>query len=158
AASPNSSAAPTSGAAPTQGTPAPTAPADGAAPVRVVSVPDITLSKLKISAEDRQVSPAPGLALGDLNGHVVGFPTSRSSPLAVTLDTKINQQGKLEVKADLPPDFSSAKAHVELANFNLTALQPYITQKTAMTLTNGLLATKLDVDRAADTQVTVAGE
>ncbi len=73
-------------------------PTDG--PAWVVSVPDIALDALKISAEDRQMSPAVAMRLDDLSIHVTGFTTSHSTPVAVTISTKVNQSGKLDVKAD----------------------------------------------------------
>jgi hypothetical protein len=124
----------------------------------VVSVPDIALDGLKISAEDRQMSPAVAVRLDDLSIHVTGFTTSHSTPVAVVMSTKINQSGKLEAKGDLTPDLAGLKAQAELANLDLTVLQPYIAQRTAMTLRNGLLSTKLNVERAADGHLTVGGE
>jgi hypothetical protein len=135
----------------------PAAPATDA-PAWVVSVPDIALDNLKISAEDRQMSPAVAARLDDLSIHVTGFTTSHSTPVAVVMSTKINQSGKLEAKADLTPDLAGLKAQAELANLDLTVLQPYIAQRTAMTLRNGLLSTKLNVERAADGHLTVGGE
>jgi hypothetical protein len=128
------------------------------APVWVVSVPDIALDSLKISAEDRHVSPAVSMRLDDLSIHVNGFTTSRSTPVAVVMSTKINREGKLDAKADLSPDLTAMKGQADLTNLDLTVFQPYITQRTAMTLRNGLLSTKLNVERAADGQLAVAGE
>ncbi len=124
----------------------------------VVSVPDIALDNLKIAAEDRQVSPAVPVHLDDLNIHVTGFATSRTAPVAVTVATKVNGEGTLEAKADLSPDFNAVKAEVELAKIDLTVLQPYIAQRTAMTLRAGQLSTKLNAQRAADGNVAVSGE
>ncbi|HUI62695.1 MAG TPA: DUF748 domain-containing protein, partial [Steroidobacteraceae bacterium] len=123
-----------------------------------VSVPEISLDGWKISAEDRQVSPAATLLLEDLNVHVTGFSTARSTPLAVALDTKLNHTGKLDVKADLSPDYSAVKAQAQLDALDLTALQPYIAQRTSMTLLSGALSTKLAAERAADGHLTVHGD
>ncbi|HWM67292.1 MAG TPA: DUF748 domain-containing protein [Steroidobacteraceae bacterium] len=128
------------------------------APAWTVSVPDIALDNLKISAEDRQISPAVPVQLDDLSVHVTGFTTSHSTPVAVVMSTKINRTGKLDAKADLTPDLAGMKVEADLANLDLTVLQPYIAQRTAMTLRNGLLSTKLNVERAADGHLAVAGE
>jgi Domain of Unknown Function (DUF748) len=133
-------------------------PAADAPPAWVVSVPEIVLDGLKISAEDRQVSPAVSMRLDDLSIHVNGFTTSRSAPVAVVLSTKINHEGKLDAKADLSPDFTAMKGQADLTNLDLTVFQPYIAQRTAMTLRNGLLSTKLNAERAADGHLAVAGE
>lgn len=127
-------------------------------PAWIVSVPDIALDGIKIAAEDRKVSPAVPVRLDDLNIHVTGFTTAHTTPVAVTMSTKINGGGRLEAKADLSPDFAALKGAAELANLDLTVLQPYIARQTAMTLRSGLLSTKLNIERGADGQVAVTGE
>jgi Domain of Unknown Function (DUF748) len=124
----------------------------------VISIPDIALDGVKISAEDRQVTPHVSVQLDDLDVHVTGFTTARTTPVAVTMSTKINREGKLDAKADLSPDFATAKAQVDLAGLDLTVLQPYIAQRTAMTLRSGQLSTKLNIERAADGRLAVAGD
>src|SRR5262249_1376426 len=105
-------------------------PAATSAPAWAVSVPDIALDNLQISGEDRHVSPGVTVRLSDLRLHVGGFTTARSNPVAVTLSTKINNDSKLDVKADLTPDLTGLKAETELTNLDLTVLQPYIAQQT----------------------------
>jgi hypothetical protein len=141
--------------APTPAPPAGPPPAD--ATPWVVSVPDIALDGIKISAEDRQVTPHVAVDLDDLNVHITGFTTAKTSPVAATLSTKINHDGKLDVKADLSPDFSTAKVEADLATLDLTVLQPYIAQRTAMTLRSGQLSTKLNVERGADGHLAMTG-
>jgi len=131
---------------------------DASAPTWVVSVPDIALDNLKISAEDRQITPAVPVVLDDLSIHVNGFTTAHTTPVAIVMSTKINRSGKLEAKADLTPDLTGLKGEANLANLDLTVLQPYISRQTAMTLRSGLLSTKLNVERAADGHTTVGGE
>jgi len=161
-------------AAPTEVTPtaaAPTAPqgagstasagagAAGAnSPAWVVSVPDIAIDGVKIAAEDRQISPAVPVRLDDLSIHVTGFTTSHTAPVAVVMSTKINHGGKLDAKADLTPDLTGVKGEADLANLDLTVLQPYIGKRTAMTLRSGLLSTKLNIERAGDGHMAVTGE
>jgi hypothetical protein len=138
------------------GTTAPPSAPDAA--VWVVSVPDIALDNLKISAEDRHPSPAVSMRLDDLAIHVNGFTTSRSTPVAVVMSTKINGEGKLEAKADLSPDLTAMKGQADLTNLDLIMFQPYIAERTAMTLRNGLLSAKLNAERAADGHLAVTGE
>jgi hypothetical protein len=133
-------------------------PAGAGTPAWAIAVPDIALDNLKISAEDRQMSPAVAMRLDDLSIHVTGFTTSHTTPVAVVMSTKINRSGKLEAKADLTPDLAGMKVQADLANLDLTVLQPYIAQRTAMTLRNGLLSTKLNAERAADGHLTVGGD
>jgi hypothetical protein len=135
-----------------------TAPQPEGAPAWVVSVPDIAIDGVKIAAEDRQITPAMPVQLDELSVHVTGFTTSHSTPVAVAMSTKINHGGKLEAKADLTPDLTGLKGHADLANLDLTVLQPYISRQTAMTLRSGLLSSKLNIERAGDGHMAVAGE
>lgn len=128
------------------------------APAWVVSVPDIVVDGVKIAAEDRRITPAVPVKLDELSVHVTGFTTSHSSPVAVVMSTKINRGGKLEAKADLTPDLTGVKGEADLANLDLTVLQPYIGRQTAMTLRSGLLSSKLNIERAGDGHLAVAGE
>jgi hypothetical protein len=142
----------------TQGVGAPNAGAAGDAAPWVVSVPDIAIDGVKIAAEDRQMTPAVPVQLDELSVHVTGFSTSHSTPVAVVMSTRINHSGKLEAKADLTPDLTGLKGQADLANLDLTVLQPYIAKQTAMTLRGGLLSTKLNIERAGDGHLAVAGE
>ncbi|MGH8137739.1 MAG: DUF748 domain-containing protein [Steroidobacteraceae bacterium] len=122
-----------------------------------VSVPDISLEALKISAEDRQVAPKVSLLLEALSAHVTGFTSPRTAPLEVTMSTQVNRSGQLDVKADLAPD-SAMKLQTQLSKLDLTVLQPYIAQRTAMTLRSGLLSTKLNIERGVDGRLAVGGD
>jgi hypothetical protein len=115
-----------------------------------VAVPDITASGFRISAEDRQVSPAATLLLAPLNVHVAGFNTSPEDTLDITLDCGVNPLGKLDARAKLTPRSGALTAHVETEKLALTALQPYIAHYTSMTLLKGTLNAKLDIERQAD--------
>jgi hypothetical protein len=172
---PVSAGAPPAGVSPTTGTtavprsansnaaPAATGTAggeapDASAPAWVVSVPDIAIDGVKVAAEDRQITPAVPVQLDELSVHVTGFTTSHSTPVAVVMSTRINRGGKLEAKADLTPDLTGLKGEADLANLDLTVLQPYIGRQTAMTLRAGLLSSKLNIERAGDGHMAVAGE
>jgi hypothetical protein len=135
-----------------------TTPTEPPAQAWVVSVPDVAVDNLKIVAEDRHLEPAVTLQLNELGLHVNGFTTSRSAPVAVTITSKINKGAKLDAKADLSPDLAKMKIEATLADLDLTAFQPYIAQRTSMTLRNGLLSTKLNAERGADGQLSVAGD
>jgi hypothetical protein len=137
---------------------APAATETAGAPAWVVSVPDISIDGVKIAAEDRQITPAVPVQLDDLSVHVTGFTTSHSTPVAVVMFTEINHGGKLDARADLTPDLTGLKGEANLANLDLTVLQPYISRQTAMTLRSGLLSSKLNFERAGDGHMAVAGE
>jgi hypothetical protein len=158
-ATPTGASGATSGTAASGTTAAPGAtPTSDSGPAWVVSVPDIALDNLKINGEDRKISPAVAVRLSELGIHVTGFTTARTTPVAVTLTTKINDNTRFNAKADLSPDMTAVKAQAELANLDLTLFQPYINQQTDMTLRGGLLSTKINAERGSDGQLAVTGE
>jgi uncharacterized protein involved in outer membrane biogenesis len=134
----------------------PAGPSSGS-PAWTVSAPDIQIQGFKVSAEDREVKPAVALLLSPLNIHVAGFNISPDDTLDVTLDTGVNSSGKLTARAKVTPKTGSVTAHVEAAGVELPVLQPYIARYTSMTLLKGVLATKLDIERRADGNLSVKG-
>jgi hypothetical protein len=148
----------TAGNAAAPATPSPPAQPSAADTPWSISAPDIEIESFKVSAEDRQVKPIVALQLDDLHIHVTGFASPQTSPLAVAVTSQVNHDGRLDVKADLSPDFAAMKVQAQLDKIDLTVLQPYIAQRTAMTLRSGLLSTKLNVDRGADNSLAATGE
>ena len=127
-------------------------------PAWTVSVPDIAIAGVKVSAEDRQIKPAAALVLDPLNVHVAGFNTSPDDALDLTLDSGVNSSGRINAKARVTAKSGAVSAHVEAADLGLPALQPYIAQYTSMTLLKGTLGAKLDIERAADGSLAVKGK
>jgi hypothetical protein len=154
-AAPAAPAAP--GTAPAQAG-APTAAAAPATATWTVSVPDIAIAAVKVSAEDRQIKPAAALVLDPLNVQVAGFNTSPDDTLDLTLDSGVNSSGKINAKARVTAKSGAVSAHVEAADLGLPALQPYIAQYTSMTLLKGTLGAKLDIERGADGSLAVKGK
>jgi Domain of Unknown Function (DUF748) len=149
------------------GSPAPPAPvpaaaaaanSGGGAAAWRVSAPDLSVQGFKMSAEDRQVQPAAVLLLSPLDIHVSGFNTSPDDSLDITLDSGVNQSGKISARAKLVPKSGAVNAHVETADLGLTMLQPYIAHYTSMTLLQGSLGSKLDIERQADGTLAVKAD
>jgi uncharacterized protein DUF748 len=138
--------------------PAAQAPAAAAAPAWTVSVPDISLSGLKVSAEDRQVSPAARVVLEPLAIHVTGFNLSPDDELEVSLDTAVNTSGRIAAHAKVAPRPGTVNAHLEATHLGLPALQPLLAHYTSMTLLKGELGTRVDFERRADGNLTVKGD
>jgi hypothetical protein len=130
----------------------------GAAPVWTVSVPDINVDGFKVSAEDRQVTPALALVLSPINIHVAGYNTTPDAHLDITAKTTINSSATLSATAQLFPGGGDVTAHVDLAQLDLVMFQPFIAQRTAMTLQAGRLTTQMDVKKAADGTLTAKGD
>ncbi|MFZ0007011.1 MAG: DUF748 domain-containing protein [Steroidobacteraceae bacterium] len=139
--------------------PAATAPAaSAAAPAWTVSAPDIGLEGFKVSAEDRRLNPAATLTVDPLDVHVAGFNTSPGDTLDMTLQAVVNSSGKLAARAKVTPATASLTAHLEAGHLPLPALQPYLTHNTSMTLRQGELGLKFDVERRADGSLEARGD
>jgi hypothetical protein len=142
------------------GTPGSAAPASATtAPAWTVSAPDISVEGFKVSAEDRQLSPALAVVLSPLDLHVAGYNTTPDSKLDVTAKTSINGSSTLNATAQLAPSGGGdITAHIDLAQLDLTLFQPIIAQRTAMTLKAGRLGTQLDIKKGADGNLSVKGD
>jgi hypothetical protein len=151
-------AAPAASAATAPTTTTPAAERNDSSSAWTVSVPDIQVQGLTVSAEDRGVQPAVALLLNPLNIHLAGFNTSPDDTLEVTLDAGVNTSGKLSARAKVTPKSASVSAHVEAAGVELPVLQPYLARYTSMTLLKGALGTKLDIERRADASLSVKGD
>ena len=137
----------------------PPAPAGKAgAPAWSLSAPDVEVRQLKVSAEDREVTPAVALTLDPLNVHVAGFNTSPDDTLDVTLDSTVEGGGKLSARAKVTTRTAAVTGRVELAGLVLAVAQPYISRYSSMTLLKGSLGAKLDIERRADGYLGVKGD
>jgi hypothetical protein len=121
-------------------------------------VPDIAVTGLKVSAEDREVKPAAVVVLDPLNLHVGGFNLAPDDTLDIQLDTAVNTSGKLTAQAKVAPRAGAVTAHVEAGHLGLTALQPLLAKYTAMTLLKGELGARIDFERRADGVLSVKGD
>jgi len=151
-------AAPSSAAPPSAATPAPKAagpPAASAAPGAAVtpasgSVPaaapwkfdlgEFVLQEASISAEDRGTSPAAKVLLAPLSVKVDGVSLDLAKPVTVALETRVNDTGTLKLDGTVTPQPLSADVALKLDAIELKAAQPYIAQRTSMTLLEGRLS------------------
>jgi uncharacterized protein involved in outer membrane biogenesis len=129
----------------------------GAATPWTVAAPDIAIEGLKIAAEDRGVKPALALTIDPLNVHVAGFNTRPDDVLDVTMDSTLNGSGKLSAKAKVTPKSGDVTAHVEASALALPFVQPYLSRYTSMTLVNGTLGARLDLQHRSDGYLEVKG-
>jgi hypothetical protein len=136
------------------------AAATAAAPASAwtVSVPDISVSALKISGEDRQVNPAATVVLDPVNVHVTGFNLTPDDVLDIALDTAVNTSGRITAHAKVVPRSGSVTAHLEATHLGLPALQPLLAHYTSMTLLKGELGTRVDIERHPDGYLAVKGD
>jgi hypothetical protein len=123
-----------------------------------VAVPDIALQGFKISTEDRQVKPAAALLLSPLNVHVGGFSTAPEAMLDINVDCGVNGSGKISATAKASARTGALSGHLAASDLALTMLQPYVARYTSMSVQQGLLGAKFDVERRADGALSVKGE
>lgn len=109
----------------------------------------IQLSEGTVLAEDRSVNPVAKFALTPIALTVNGWSTDASAKVEVDADVTINKKGKLLGKGDVQLEPLAAQLAVELKDFELPVVQPYLDEMTSMTLHSGRLAVKGDVSYAA---------
>jgi Domain of Unknown Function (DUF748) len=126
-------------------------------PVWKLAAPDLRVEGLRITAEDRAVTPAAALTLAPVNVHVTGFDTAPDNAPEIELDAGVDPGGKIHGQAKLTRASAAVSAHLEAHDLALTLLQPYLTRYTSMTLLKGTLGTKLDIERGADGALAVSG-
>ncbi len=141
---------------------APAAPAPAiaspAAPAWTVKVPKIDLTGLTVDFQDRSFNPAPTFTLQPLDISVGQFQWPFGPPLEIDLKSGVDKSGTLSTRAQVSLPDGAVKAHVELAAFDLTAVQPYVARYTGLTLLSGKLGTKADIERDAKGRLTVSAE
>jgi len=123
-----------------------------------VAAPDIALQGIKIATEDRQVKPAATLLLSPLNVHVGGFSTAPEAMLDISVDSGINGSGKISATAKASAHTGALTGQLAASDLALTVLQPYVARYTSMSLLQGLLGAKFDVERRADGALSVKGD
>jgi hypothetical protein len=139
---PVSPAAASAGAAPASTAPAGAAPANTASPATSwnVSLREFALRDASISAEDRATKPAAKVVLAPLSITVADASLDLGKPVHLTLQTKINESGSLNVEGEITPKPLNADLSIKLADIELAVVQPYIAQRTSMTLLSGALS------------------
>jgi Domain of Unknown Function (DUF748) len=120
--------------------PATASPASGdaAAPWQF-DVRQFEIRDANLSAEDRTVHPAVKVVLSPFAVQVKGVSQDLSKPVSVTLDTGINQSGKLSMNGDVTLQPVIANLTLKVADLELAAIQPYIEKYSSMTLLGGRL-------------------
>jgi hypothetical protein len=111
-----------------------------------VELKDFKLRDASISAEDRSVQPAVKVVLAPLSVQIGGASLDLSKPVDVKLDTRINDTGSLAVSGQVTPQPASASLKVKLSGIDLTTAQPYIAQRSSLTLRSGRLGGEAQVD------------
>ncbi|MDH5246228.1 MAG: DUF748 domain-containing protein, partial [Betaproteobacteria bacterium] len=117
------------------------APADVEAPW-TVTVGNVELIDAAVSYEDRALNPVARFELAplDVTAGDVSLDLSRSLP--VKFDTTINGKAKLTGQGQVVPEPFAAEFDIDLAQFPLAELQPYINGTADLTIRRGTVAAK----------------
>ena len=102
-----------------------------------VQLSEFTLHEAALSMQDRSTTPAASFELAPMNLRVGDISQDLSKPLALQFDTGINAKGKLTLNGSVRPAPLLADLKVGLTGFQLEAIQPYLSQHTALTLSDG---------------------
>lgn len=111
-----------------------------------IRLPAIAASKLDVRLEDRSVQPAAVLQLNPLGLTVSDYTSRPGAVVKLAVDAVVNGKGRLQTAAELNLDTLAAQADIELADFELGVLQPYIARESSMTLLGGGLGFKGRLD------------
>jgi uncharacterized protein involved in outer membrane biogenesis len=135
--------------APVAQTAAAPVPASASAPAWNITLAKLAIDGASIDAEDRSVKPAMALKIAPLTLTVQNYSSDGAQPLTIDLDTGLGASGHLHAGGTLGLSPFNAAMTLDLKQFDLPPLQPYIAQQTDMTLYRGRLASQLQLAFAA---------
>jgi hypothetical protein len=104
-----------------------------------VNLREFAVTGADIALQDRSTAPAAQFAVVPLNLKVTGISLDLSKPLDVTLDAGINEGGHVAVAGVLTPSPFGTDLKINAGGLPLNAVQPYLAQRTALTLLDGRL-------------------
>ena len=107
--------------------------------------------------EDALVTPAATFKLAPVDVKLSGYSNAPGTKLQIDANLGIDGNARLAAKGEVVPDTSAVAVHVELSDFKLPSIQPYLGTYTQMTLSSGALSAGLDVKLAGQGPVTIAG-
>ncbi|MEO8018663.1 MAG: DUF748 domain-containing protein [Pseudomonadota bacterium] len=144
-------------AMPGPATSTPAATATPAAPPWVLVAPDIIIGAASVDVEDSLVMPAATFKLAPIDVKIEGYSNAPGSRVRIDAKVGIDGDSKVLAKAEVVPDTNAVAGHIDLTDFKLKSLQPYLGTYTQMTLSSGGLTAGLDVKRAEQGALTIAG-
>nr|MCH9699611.1 DUF748 domain-containing protein [Gammaproteobacteria bacterium] len=103
----------------------------------LVAVDKLSVNGYQFNFEDRNTKPAASIAINPINLSIEKFSTDFSKPFQLTIDTTINQNGKLTTNGSLAIDPLNAQLNIKASKIALNALQPYINDFSRLKLKNG---------------------
>src|SRR5581483_2214784 len=85
------------------------------------------------------------------------FRSPGDATLNLSANATVNAAGRLAATGTYSLGSRAAQMNLDVSHLDLTALQPYIAQRSSVRLTSGLLGTKLTIARARDGVLSVTG-
>jgi hypothetical protein len=135
----------------------PAGPGDAGAPWRV-ELKGFDLRDASIFAEDRSVQPATKLVLAPLSVQIGPASLDLSKPVELKLETRINDTGSLAVSGQVTPQPAAASLKVKFSGIDLSTAQPYIAQRSSLTLRSAKLGGEAQVSFRANGETGVAAK
>ena len=133
---------PSSTATPAGSAPTAAAAAAAATPPWSIALDKLELQDASIEAEDRSITPAVKMHLGSIGLTVQNYSSAGSAPLNFDLHLGLGDTGKLQTQGTVTLSSLNTALDLNLSEFDLPALQPYISQTTDLTLYRGRLGLK----------------
>ncbi|HEV7608433.1 MAG TPA: DUF748 domain-containing protein [Steroidobacteraceae bacterium] len=124
----------------------------------VLAAPDISIEGASVDVEDSLVKPAATFRLAPIDMKIAGFSNAPGTKVQIDAKLGIDESAKLVAKAEVVPDTSVVAGHVDISDFKLKSIQPYLGAYTQMTLSSGALSAGLDLKRGAQGALTIAGD
>jgi hypothetical protein len=131
-------------------------PAEPASPW-VLNAPAIELLGAAVDVEDALVKPAATFKLAPIDVRLTGYSNEPQERVGIDASVGIDATAKLAATGEVVPGESTLSAHVELSDFRLASIQPYLGAYTQMTLSSGTLGAVLDVKRESQGALAIAG-
>ncbi|HET9862896.1 MAG TPA: DUF748 domain-containing protein [Steroidobacteraceae bacterium] len=128
------------------------------APPWTLAAPDISVADLQVDFHDSLVKPGAEFSLMPVTLAVKGFSTAPDTRFTIESTARGEHAGELQLTAQTDAGGKNLEGHVEWQDLDLTALQPYLSAYTQITLNSGRLSTALDVKYAADGPFGVKGD
>ena len=126
--------------------PAPASPSAVASPSAArwtVDVPLVTVNGGRLSFVDRRTEPAAKFVFAPLSLRIDGASLDPSRPIRVALATGVDGRGEFAVRGTVVPAPLAAALELRAARLDLSALQPYVAEHSALTVERGSLGARL---------------
>jgi hypothetical protein len=136
----------------------PAAAPAAAAPPWMLAAPDLSVANFRVDFHDELVKAVADFSLNPIDLSVKGFSTSPDARLAFDASAKGGKAGELKLRGETDAQGAAYQVHVEVKEFNLASLQPYLSTYTQITLNSAWLSSAMDLHGARDGTFTAKGD